>query len=109
MGFTLIILILWAVYVFLMKRRFGKELMISKSLIPLIQICLISTICLGVNYVASAVPSINDGIGIHNFLAGWIIGEGDWTVQLFKSYFNNSVYLSLFLVFIYSILTLLKK
>lgn len=109
MGFAIITLILWGVYAFLMKRNFHKEFMISKSLNPLILICLISTICLGVNYVASAVPSLNDGIGIHNFLAGWIIGEGNWSVQLFKIYFNTSVYISLFLTFIYSVLTLVKK
>jgi hypothetical protein len=109
MGFILITLILWGVFVFLMKRQFGKEFMLSKTLIPLILICLISTICLGVNYVASAVPSLNDGIGIHNFLAHWIISEDNWSVQLFKGYFNSSVYISLFLTFIYSIFTLARK
>lgn len=92
-----------------MKRNFGKEFTLSKSLIPLMLICLISTICIGVNYVASAVPSLNDGIAIHNFLAYWIIGENNWGVQLFKGYFNNSIYISLFLTFIYSALTLAKK
>jgi hypothetical protein len=83
--------------------------MISKSLVPLILICLISTTCLGVNFVASTVPSLNDGIGIHSFLAGWIIGEDNWSVQLFKGYFNVSVYVNLFLTFMYSVLILLKK
>lgn len=73
MRFTLIILIVWGVYAFLIKKRFDKEFMISKSLIPLIFICFISTICLSVNYVASAVTILNDGIGIHNFLASWIL------------------------------------
>lgn len=109
MGFILITLILWAVYVFVMKRNLGKEFMISKSLIPLILICVISSMCLGVNFVASAVPSLNDGISVHNFLAGWIIGEDNWSIQLFKNYFDISVYVSLFLTFIYSVLTLLKK
>lgn len=109
MGFTLLILILWVVYAFLMKRNFGKEFMLSKALMPLILISLISTISLGVNYVASAVPSLNDGIGINNFLAYWIIGEDNWSIQVFKDFFNNSVYISLFLTFIYSLLALTKK
>jgi len=108
-GFTLIVLILWGVYTFLMKKYFVNEFMLSKALIPLILVCVISTICLGVNFVASAVPNFNDGIGIHNFLAYWIIPEDNWSVQLFKSYFDSSVYISLFLTFIYSILILLKK
>lgn len=93
MGFTLITLILWVVYAFLMKKNFGKEFRLSKSLIPLILITLISTICLGVNYVASAVSSLNDEIAIHNFLAYWIIGEDNWSVQLFKDYFDGSIYI----------------
>lgn len=92
-----------------MKGCLGEEFMLSKALVPLILICFISTICLGVNYVASAVPSLNDGIGIQNFLAYWIIGDDNWSVQLFKDYFNNSVNISLFLTFIYSVLILLKK
>lgn len=109
MWFILITLILWVIYTLLMKKNFGKEFAISKSLIPLILVCLISSICLGINYVASAVPSLNDGIGIHNFLAGLIIGDDNWSVQLFKSYFNQSVYTSLLLILMYSTLALLKK
>lgn len=109
MVFTLIILIIWGVYVFLMKGSHDKEFMLSKALLPLILLCLISTICLGINYVAAAVPSLNDGIGIQNFLAYWIIGDDNWSVQLFKGYFNNLVYTSLFLTVIYSVLALAKK
>ena len=109
MGFTLLIFILWGVYSFLIKRQMGKEFRISKELMPLILICVISTICLGVNYVAAAIPSLNDGIGIHNFLAYWIIGEDNWSIKLFKDYFNISVYLSLFLIFMYCVLRLIKR
>ncbi|KOA18509.1 hypothetical protein CLHOM_34110 [Clostridium homopropionicum DSM 5847] len=109
MTFALIVLIFWAVYMFIMKRNSGKEFMISKSLMPLILICIISTICLGVNYVAATVPNLNDGLAINNFLSYWIIREDNWSVQLFKSYFDSSVYISLVLVLIYSVLTLLKK
>lgn len=109
MGFLLITLFLWGGYTFLMKRKYGKEFLLSKSLIPLIFICLISAVCLGVNYVASSVQDLNDGIGIHNFLAYWIIGEDNWSTRLFKNYFNISVYISLFLTFIYAVLTLSKK
>lgn len=109
MGFTLITLIFGAIYAFLLKRNFGKEFMISKSLMPLILICIISSICLGVNFVAATVPNLNDGLAINNFLAYLIISEDNWSVHLFKSYFDSSVYLSLILVVIYSVLTLLKK
>jgi len=107
--FALIVLVLWGAYAFLMKRNFGREFEISKALIPLILFALISTICLGINYTASAVPALNDGIGIHNFLAYWIIGDDHWSTRLFKEYFDSSVYTTLFLTFLYSVLALVKK
>lgn len=109
MGFALIVLILWGIYIFVMKKKLDEEFLISKALIPLIMICFLSTICLGINYVSSAIPSINDGIGIHNFLAGLIIGEDNWSIELFKKYFNFSVYINVILIFIYSLGTLFKK
>jgi hypothetical protein len=90
-------------------RYLYKEFKFSQALIPLIFISILSAICLGINYIASAVPSLNDGIGIHNFLSYWIIGEDSWSVDLFMSYFNISVYISLFLTIVYSVLTLVNK
>lgn len=107
--FTIITLLLWGGYVFLMKRKYGKEFLFSRALILLIFICLISSVCLGINYAASAVPSINDGIGMQNFIAYWIIGEDNWSTRLFRNYFDISVYISIFLTFIYAVLTLVEK
>ncbi|MFA6941755.1 MAG: hypothetical protein WCQ54_12395 [Clostridiaceae bacterium] len=109
MGFLLITLFLWGGYTFLMKRKYSKEFLLSRALILLIFICLISSVCLGINYIASAVPALNDGIGMHNFLAYCIIGEDNWSTKLFKNYFDISIYISLFLTFIYAVLTLSKK
>lgn len=107
--FVGIVLILWCVYVLILQKKLGYKFMLSKELLPLIFISVISIICLGVNYVASAIPSLNDGICIDNFLAYWIIGEDNWSVSLFKRYFNNSIYVALFLILLYSILRLVEK
>lgn len=109
MLFTIITLFLWGGYAFLMKRKYGKEFLLSRALILVIFICLISSVCLGINYIASAVPALNDGIGMHNFLAYWIIGEDNWSIQLFKNYFDISIYINIFLTFIYAVLTLAEK
>ncbi|MCX7904406.1 MAG: hypothetical protein N2486_07820 [Caloramator sp.] len=53
-----------------MKKQLKNEFRFSESFIPLILLCIIVAICLGVNFVAAAVPSLNDGITIHSFLAG---------------------------------------
>ena len=107
--FIVITLILWGAYVLMMQKQNRKKFKLSKELLPLIFISLISMMCLGVNFVAAAVPSLNDGIGIHNFIAYGIIGENNWSINLFNSYFINSIYISLFLIFLYCLLRVLEK
>ena len=107
--FTELTLILWIAYVLLIKKKLGDKFILSRELLPLIFISILSAACLGVNYVASAVPNLNDGIGIHSFLAYWIIGDDNWSVNLFKRYFDYSVYIALFLILLYSVLRLMEK
>jgi len=104
-----ITIISWGIYVFMLSRKLREKFRFSKELIPLIFINLLSSLSLGVNYVASAVPSLNDGIGIHSFLSYWIIGEDNWSINLFKSYFDYSVYIGLFLILLYCVLRLIEK
>ena len=94
--FIAVTLILWGIYIIIMQKKLKQKFELSKELLPLIFISLISTVCLGVNFVASAIPSLNDGIGIHNFIAYWIIGENNWSISLFNNYFIKSIYISLF-------------
>lgn len=107
--FVGIVLILWFIYVLVLQKKLGYKFMLSKELLPLIFISFISIVCLGVNYVVSAIPRLNDGIGMANSLAYWIIGEDNWSVGLFKRYFDSSVYVGLFLILLYSILRLVEK
>jgi hypothetical protein len=94
---------------FNVKQKLREKFRFSKELIPLIFINLLLSLSLGVNYVASAVPSFNDGIGIHSFLSYLVIGEDNWSINLFKSYFDYSVYIGLFLILLYCILRLIEK
>lgn len=98
----------WVIFTIVMKRRLKEKFRLFNALLPLVLLSLIVSISLGINYVASAVPSINDGIGIHNFLAYWIIGEDNWSEGLFKSYFNYSLITSIFLLFAYSGLRIIR-
>lgn len=109
MEFLILLLFLWGTYAFFMKRQYKNRFLFSRTLIPLILVCILSTVCLGINYVASAIPSLNDGIAIHNFMSSWILPDENWSTQIFKDYFNLSVYISLSLTCIYCVLKLIKK
>ncbi|MDF2946536.1 MAG: hypothetical protein K0S51_1215 [Bacillales bacterium] len=93
--------------VFIMKKR-NVISPFSKGAFLALFVSLLATICLGQNYTESLIPEIHDGIGISNQLAYWIIGERTWSVELFKQYFDNSIYLNLFLIFIYPLVLILE-
>ncbi|KGK86818.1 hypothetical protein DP73_15420 [Desulfosporosinus sp. HMP52] len=108
MFFVIICMIVWILYTFVMQRRLKEEFRLFKALLPLVILSLIVSLSLGVNYVASAIPSINDGISIHTSLAHWIIGEDSWSINLFKNYFDYSIWISLILLALYSGLRIWK-
>ena len=105
----LTVFVLWIIYSIILYKKLGSQFRLSKELVPLIFISLISTVCLGVNYAAAAVPSLNDGIGIHSFVASWMIGDDGWSVALFKKYFDSSAAIALLLVALYCVLRLIEK
>lgn len=108
MFFVIICVIVWGLYTFAMKRRLKEKFRLFKALLPLVIFSVIVSLSLGINYVASAIPSINDGIAIHSSLAYWIIGEDSWSVTLFKNYFDYSIWISVILLALYSGLRILK-
>lgn len=109
MVFIIVTILLWIVFVLLMLKRKQQEFRFHEVLIPLILFSLLVTVDLGINFVASAIPSINDGIGIHTFLAKWIIPDDGWSVSLFRSYFHGSLIVSFILLLIYPILKLIER
>ncbi len=108
MAFSIVIFFVWAVYALIMKKSLKEKFRLFDPLLSLVILSLIVSLSLGTNYVAAAVPSLNDGIGIHNFMAYWIIGEDNWSIGLFEKYFEYSLALSFFLLIVYSGLKLLK-
>ncbi|EHQ88047.1 hypothetical protein [Desulfosporosinus youngiae] len=109
MVFSMMILLIWGIYAFVMKKRLQDKFRFSDSLLSLVIFSIITSLSLGMNYVAAAIPSLNDGIGIHNFLAYWIIGEDNWQIALFKNYFDYSLGVSLSLLLVYSVLKVIKN
>lgn len=98
MVFTLLVLILNVVFCFILWRK-SDPLKLTKPLLVTLLISLISNVSLAQNYTHSLIPGANDGIGISNFLAYWIItDETTWSVQLFKFFYTASTIISTALV-----------
>lgn len=108
MFFSIVIILIWIIYTFIVKMKQKENFRFHKSLLSLVIFSLIASIALGFNYVASTIPTINDGIGIHNFLAYWFIGHENWSYDLFYKYFNFSLIANLILLIVYSILRIIE-
>jgi hypothetical protein len=105
--FLFICLALLVVFISLFKKA-GLDNPFSKGLALGTALSFLVTISLAQNYTQSLIPEANDGIGISNKIAYWIIGEDGWSHGLFENVFNYSMYTSLFMLLIYPIVLLLE-
>lgn len=70
---------------------------------------LLAAVCLAQNYTQSLIPEVNDGIGISNQVAYWIIGEDGWTKEMFRKSFEQSVYFTLLLLVAYPLVLIVES
>lgn len=80
--------------IFISKRK----MKMSQAVIPMIAFAILSSVALGQNYINSLIPEVNDGIGISNFLAAFLLPEDFWTKEMFLSKFE--LYLGISIAFI---------
>lgn len=107
MMFMLIVLLVFVIYFIIFYKRQGT---VSRPIFILLLFSIITSISLAENYISSLIPQINDGIGVSNDLAKWIITDDvRWTHELFKQYYISSVNISLLLLVIYSVVVLFEK
>ena len=66
-----VILVLYAIIALLFISK--KKMKVSQAVIPMIAFSILSSIALGQNYTVSLIPKANDGIGISNFLAKFLL------------------------------------
>ena len=85
----------------MLLRRAGVARAYSKTALLAIALSLAAAVSLGQNYTASLIPGVNDGIGISNRFAYWIIGEGQWSVGRFRTMFEWSIAAVLLLIAAY--------
>lgn len=89
--------------------RVGIQNPFSKGIALAIGLSILASVGLGQNYTQSLIPEANDGISISNNLDYWIIGEDSWTQELFKTFFEWSIYMTLMLIIILPIVILLES
>lgn len=109
MVFVIIVLITWMIFAMVLKKRQNGQFRLSEAVLPLVLVSYLVTIDLGINYIAGAVPKLNDGIGLHSRLAFFIIGEDGWSLELFKKIYDISFTISIVLTLTFIILLLLNR
>lgn len=93
-------IVLFIAIVMVLYRMNPKCRYLSSGILCFLLFSIISTISLGVNYIAAFTGKL-DGIGITSQLAKLIIGEGRWSVELFLSYFEAFTTLCIILLLAY--------
>lgn len=71
---------------------------LSKGAAIATALSLLALISLVHNLVVSFIPEANDGIGISNIIAYWIIGEDEWSTAKFQQATIHAMYISFALI-----------
>lgn len=104
------IFILFVVYgtlsgVFIAK----KKMRISQALLPMMAFTIVLSVALGQNYTMSLIPEVNDGIGISNFLAAFLLPEEGWSTEMFLSQFELYLSASIVLIVLYAVVVIIEN
>lgn len=81
----------------------------SHAVIPMIAFTTLSSVALGQNYTNSLIPKVNEGIGISNFLATFLLPEDGWTKEMFLSKFELYLGISIALILIYFLIIIVEN
>jgi hypothetical protein len=93
-------IVLFIAIVMVLYRTNPKCRYLSSGILCILLFSIISTISLGVNYIAAFIGK-QDGIALTTRLAKLIIGEGRWSVELFLSYFEAFTTFCMILLLVY--------
>lgn len=102
----MILLLIVILSIFVLYKFFN--LSIEKLILVSLLFSIIVNISLAQNITANLIPS-TEGLAIYNFLARVVIGENNWSVKLFKSYFNYSTIICLMLLVSYLVTLILNN
>ena len=102
-----VILVLYAIIALLFISK--KKMKVSQAVIPMIAFSILSSVALGQNYTVSLIPEANDGIGISNFLAKFLLPDNYWTKEMFLSRFDLYLGISIVLILLYFIFVVVER
>lgn len=85
-----------------------KKVKFSTALLPLLLFSIVANVALGQNYTQSLIPEANDGMGISNILAYFLIGDDRWSHELFLSRYEISTNITIVLLIVYSLILILE-
>ena len=99
------VFLIFVVGLFSFLSRLTDSFKFSKTILVLALLSITANISLAQNYSHSLVPGVNDGIGISNRIAYWIITDDNWgnrwSVELFKTFYDRSSILLLIVLQFY--------
>ena len=75
----------------------------------MIAFAILSSIALSQNYTVSLIPEANDGIGISNFLAAFLLPQDGWSTEMFLSKFELYFGISIALIILYFVFVIVEK
>lgn len=108
MLFTMICFLFIVISIFAFSKA-GLSNPYTKGLGLAIVLSIVAATCLAQNYTQSLIPEANDGIGVSNKVANWIIGEDGWSKQKFRELFEASVYFTIILTAAYPVVLVLES
>lgn len=107
----LVIIIAILLFVFLHKQ--ADKYKFSKTILILLMVSVLANVSLAQNYTQSLIPGIEDGIGISNKLAYYIItddGWGNyWSKELFYRAYDYSITVSGIIIILFIILLFMES
>jgi len=95
-------------FIGIMIAAIQKKVKFSTALLPLLLFSIVANVALAQNYTQSLIPEANDGIGISNRLAYFLIGEDRWSHELFRSAYNLSSTITILLLIAYSLILVIE-
>lgn len=101
--------IIFVYFVVMMVFAIQKKVKFSTALLPLLLFSIVANVALAQNYTQSLIPGANDGMGISNLLAYFLIGEDRWSHELFRSAYSFSTTITIILLIAYSLILVIEK
>jgi len=86
-----------------------RKIWFSSAVLPLVLFSIVACVSLGQNYTQSLLPRGEDGIGISNFLARYLLPEDQWSKELFLSRFELWIGISIGLLLVYFVVIVFEK